>query len=168
MDIRNVFSIISISAALVFISISHPIEAMPPDVVPGVSQVLITTFEQDTLPSDTISAQRKNIVSVDFLVLFPALGYSRIIQITEKTGLVLYGSITPFFGFTIDTGVALAIGKNHHFFEPAGGYLIFLDNFYVKAGYRFQGKKGFVFRIAPGYSISEKVPWFTASLGYAF
>lgn len=147
---------------------STPLNAAPPEDVIEFNEFYNTDFEHDTVKFDTCAITRKNIISVDFLIMFPALGYSRIIQISKKTGLLFYGSITPYFDFIIDLGGAITFGKNHHHFEPGGGYLLSADNFYIKTGYRYQGRRGFVFRIAPGYSITENVPWFTTSFGYAF
>lgn len=142
--------------------------ARPPDTIPMPGPVCYAVPGPDSTRTGSIMLKQKNIVSLDILIMFPALGYSRIVPLSDKSALVLYGSITPFFGFLIDTGAALSLGKKHNFFEPGGGYLMHVDAFYLKAGYRYQGTKGFVFRIAPGYNLTEKVPWFTAGFGYAF
>ncbi len=154
--------------ALILFFNSSPLRAMPVEEIPIFTEVYNPGIESDTVKCNTCSDPGKNIVSVDILIMYPALGYSRIIQLSEKTGIVVYGSITPYFDFIIDLGVALTFGKNHHYFEPGGGYLLSEDNIYIKAGYRYQGQRGFVFRIAPGYLVTENVPWWTASFGFAF
>lgn len=139
MNKRNVFSFISIILALMLFITSHPLIAASPGDLPGFNQSCTAAFAPDTVKLDTFSDVRKNIVSIDILIMFPALGYSRIIQLTEKTGIVAYGSITPFFGIVIDLGAAASFGGRNHHFEPGGGYLLNADNFYIKAGYRDQG-----------------------------
>lgn len=154
--------------ASMLIAIGRPLKAASPGDMPGFNGSCKTITAVETVKLDSLSNTRKNILSIDILIMFPAFGYSRIIQVTEKTGIVAYGSITPFFGFTIDLGAALTFGGKNHHFEPGGGYLLNADFLYVKAGYRYQGQKGFVFRIAPGFSITENVPWWTVGFGYAF
>lgn len=116
----------------------------------------------------TLFDARKNSVCLDFLIIIPAVGYSRIIPFKENGGLVISASVTPFYGFIIDLGGGFIFGKYRHFFEPAAGYWFTADNFYAKIGYRFQGDKGLVLKIAPVWSFSENSPFFTAGVGYAF
>jgi hypothetical protein len=168
MNIKRVYLTIGTGLALSFFLAGIPSAAMSPGVSGGFNELRNVDVEADTVVSDTCVRTRKNIVSLDLLILFPALGYSRIVPLTDNTGLVFYSSITPYFDFVIDVGGAVTLGKTHHFFEPGVGYLLFADSFYVKGGYRYQSKRGFVFRIAPGFNVTEKVPWFTASFGYAF
>jgi len=165
---NRTFPFTGIVCVLVSVFTCRPLIALPSGTGPDSAQLSVEVFEADTAGSDSTTIFRKNILSLDILLMFPALGYSRIVPLTKSTSLVFYTSITPYFGFIIDTGAAASFGKNQHHFEPAGGYLIRADNFYIKAGYRYQGRKGFVFKVAPGYSISKNVPWFTAGFGYAF
>lgn len=171
--IKRVYAYLSIITALILSLNSSPAKAMPPLNYHGYTEIDNSHFKKDTLLSGTYAKSRNNIISLDLLVMFPALGYSRVVPLSNKTGLVFSGSITPFFDGLIDLGGAVTLGKNHHYFEPGGGYQIvnnnfFKNNFYIKAGYRYQSNRGFVFRIAPAYIITVKVPWLTMSLGYAF
>jgi len=168
MNFKITHSFKGLFIAIILLVACHPLEASQSVKIIASNDLLIKYADQDTVKSENRTDSRKNIISVDFLIMFPALGYSRILPLTEKKGLVFYLSITPYFDGVIDLGGALTIGKNHHFFEPGGGYLLLAHNVYIKAGYRYQGKRGFVFRVAPGYSITENVPWFTTSFGYAF
>ncbi len=168
MNINRFFSFVCTILALTLFLTGFPAHALHSENVKGITEKITRYVEPDPALVDTCVKSRNNIISVDFLVLFPAISYSRIIPFLKKTGLSIYGSITPYFGFLIDLGGAITVGKNHHYFEPGGGYLLFVDNVYLKTGYRYQSKKGFVFRIAPGYNITENVPWFTTGFGFAF
>jgi hypothetical protein len=168
MNNRRAVSLMSILLTMIIILGSSPLRAIHFERGDGSPEFFNIETSQDTTIVYTDTEPRNNIISLDILIMFPAIGYSRLVPLSKNTGLSFYGSVTPFFGFVIDLGGAVTVGKNHHYFEPGGGYLLFADNFYLKAGYRYQSRRGFVFRIAPGYSITENVPWFTASFGYAF
>lgn len=116
----------------------------------------------------TLFDARKNTVSLDFIIMFPALGYSRIIPFNRNKGFVLSASATPNWGFTVDLSGGLIFGTHKHFVEPTVGYLAGLNNIYAKLGYRFQGNKGLLLKIAPGWSLTENSLYLTSGIGYAF
>jgi len=116
----------------------------------------------------TLFDARKNSVSLDFILIFPAAGYSRIIPFHNKAGVIASVSLTPSWGFTAELSGGFIFGKHRHFIEPSAGYLFKVANSFVKLGYRFQGDKGLVLKVAPGWSLSGNLLYFTSGIGYAF
>lgn len=111
-----------------------------------------------------------------------SLNYERLLPIGDQTGL----------GFRIGAGSAEALtgllevnflyGRNKHFLETGLGYVnafSYPDQWStIKLGYRYQGKKGFLLKIAPMYIYNFEVLngnedvfdgfWAGACFGYSF
>lgn len=123
--------------------------------------------EQENEPHSLFNA-KKNTVSLDFIIIFPAAGYSRIIPFHKKAGVIVSVSATPNWGFAVDLSGGFIFGSVKHFIEPTAGYLFNVDNAFIKLGYRFQGDRGLVLKVAPGWSLSGNLLYLTSGIGYAF
>lgn len=122
----------------------------------------------DKSKTPTLFDVRKNSVCIDFLIYFPALGYSRIFPLRENIGIVASANMTPYFEYVYEFSGGVLIGKKNKFFEPQAVYWLRANNFMIKLGYRFQGDKGFVFKLAPAWSFSNNMIAWTLGFGYSF
>ena len=124
----------------------------------------------DSQETDSLSLfqVRKNAVFLEFFIVYPGFGISRIIPLKSNFGLVINGAFTPWWELITELEGGIILGRHKHFFEAIGGYWFVADNTYIKLGYRYQSRKGFLLRISPAWSISEGLPMWTVSLGYSF
>lgn len=124
------------------------------------------------IDSVTESAYRGNLPSNSVYIGIMSISYSRVfagnpVGITIGIGL----SYIDAPGLMIES--TLLKGKNRHFFEPGimGVYQSDLGGgVFIRAGYRYQGPKGFLFRAAPllGYIDGGFMPLPAISIGYSF
>jgi len=119
---------------------------------------------------------KRNAVYGEFLGngLYYSINYERqfILKDNER--------ITARIGFsdiTLITEFNYLVGGKNNFFEPGVGYTYFFndpDNLVmIRAGYRYQGKKGLIIRIAPQWAFNTESDsfggfWGSISLGYNF
>ena len=124
---------------------------------------------------------QRNSVFIEIFGLggMASVNYERCVPAGNKTG----------FGFRIGAGAATTLttmvetnflyGKNKRFFETGIGFAnAFVEDeteqwITVKLGYRYQAKKGFLFKVAPMYVYTfEDLDfdgfWLGAALGYSF
>lgn len=115
---------------------------------------------------------RKNALYVELggTGVLGSLNYSRIVPFGEKHGLALAAGVA-FYGDAI-VNASYLYGKTNKFLEAGVGYS-FVENFITpQIGYRFQGKKGFLFRATVMYLTDEEFVDGTLfgglSFGYSF
>ena len=132
----------------------------------------IAYLKKDT--AESIRDIQKNSVYLGLT----SVNYSTMIP-GDRVGFAVGGGFN-FIILGVQAEGTLLIGNTMHFFEPGimtcFGFLKFYDypfrSIMIRAGYRYQGPKGFLFRIAAmsGYGFGE--PEFvilpTASIGYSF
>jgi hypothetical protein len=99
-----------------------------------------------------------------------SLNYDRNIRLGPKTGIVLRVGLSWAEKFFPLGEANLLLGNQRHHLEAGPGYTAFHEGavVFLRAGYRFHGKKGMLVRVAPLYSVNQKFFWFGISLGYAF
>lgn len=142
---------------------------------PHFPKVRSSGLNDHTLLTDTDTAQfwkkRKNIVSMELLLIIPTFNYERNFFITDKIRLAARAGFGFYGGDTfINAGGNLKIGPQKHsgFVE-----LLFVgiddDDIGEKvltAGYSYVAEKGFAFKA--GIGIVDSEPLLVFGLGYAF
>ena len=138
--------------------------------------------------SNTLNAQEFNLVDPPKNVIrknsfYAELGgigvtgsinYDRIVRKNKKTGIVLRVGVTSGYENVIAVvGEAnYIIGRTKHFIELGVGTIDLINPEYsitFRAGYRYQGSNGFLFRAALIHFLWETVPiWPGFSFGYSF
>jgi len=127
---------------------------------------------------------QRNSVYVELLGIagMISINYERLVPLSNKNGLGFRAGIGSAEALTSFIEVNLIHGKSKHFLETGIGYVDAFDYpdqwVSFKLGYRYQAKKGFLFKVAPMYIINfEKAKgnhdvfggiWAGASLGYSF
>lgn len=98
-----------------------------------------------------------------------------VVSIAPRIGAGIYAGLFPVWELNMQLG-----GQQHLFEIGGGGYAFFGEgevgvDWMYRAGYRYQGNKGFLFRIAPQYyrlglgdGTIEHRFWAALSLGYSF
>ena len=101
---------------------------------------------------------------------FGSVNYDRIIPLNKTFGIVLRGGISLFYTVSFLGEVNLLAGGSSHFFEGGIDVRGFTSGHVhvFRAGYRFQGKKGLLIRVAPLFVPHHKQAHFGISLGYSF
>ncbi|PLX11016.1 MAG: hypothetical protein C0598_09155 [Marinilabiliales bacterium] len=117
---------------------------------------------------------RKNSIYVELggKGVFGSLNYDRIIPVGEKSGIVL--GVTVGFYVGVLPSVNYLYGKSKNFLEVGIGYSITEQIILPLIGYRYQGNKGFLFRVGGMYfqpvqpdSFGD-IPMIGLSFGYSF
>jgi len=130
-----------------------------------------TTAQIQNQPAE--QAVKKNSVYYEFFgngLIFGSVNYDRYLPFSEKSGLVLRGGFS-FYEKVFPLGeITFLTGNQKHHFETGIGYTAFHEGSFIflRTGYRFHGRKGFVFRVAPLYHPAESFFWFGISVGYSF
>ena len=118
-------------------------------------------------PITSIKESQRNSI---FFGIF-SVNYSRMIPLNQS-GLSLAAGLSFIDGVALQTEISSLLGSSRHFFEP--GFIWWHDEiddfFMLKIGYRFQGTRGFLFRIGPLFTISDSDFWVfpSMSIGYSF
>ena len=142
-----------------------------------ISSILLVTMSMHAAgagQSDSVSVDiRKNSVYYEIFgngLGAGSLNYDRNIPVSPTTGIVLRAGISWFEKFFPLGEVNILLGNQRHHFEGGIGYTAFHegDGVFLRTGYRFQGKKGLLIRVAPMYCINRKFFWYGLSLGYSF
>lgn len=120
-----------------------------------------------TATTSMYNIRRNSIYNEDFFIF----GYERLIPVDQKVGIALKGGILIFDPFMLVTEVTSVFGGTKHFFEAGMGGIIdpFDDAHFatLRAGYRYQAPKGFLFKSSLIYSPDNFIlPLIT--FGYAF
>ena len=122
----------------------------------------------DSTESQTMFDIRRNAVYTEDLIMY---SYERILPISAKFGFLLKGGILIWDPFMPLAEIAVITGGTKHFFEAGPGAII--DVFYgggfftIRAGYRYQAPKGFLFKFSGIYSPDNFIlP--LIGLGYTF
>jgi hypothetical protein len=110
-----------------------------------------------------------SLSSVNYSIMIPG----------DRVGFTVAGGFNFILGVQAETTVL--IGRTKHFYEPGimvyYGFLEVYDEpvgglIMIRTGYRYQGPKGFLFRVSPMLAIDIDdlvfLPWPTASIGYSF
>lgn len=100
-----------------------------------------------------------------------SINYEGILPFAQNGGLAL--SISAGFLLDFVVGGNLVVGRSHNFFEIGTGYSLPVGLLVPQLGYRFQGDKGFLFRVTGMYFLSNgstfgDFPWAGISFGYSF
>ena len=126
------------------------------------------TIALDIADSSTMFDIRRNAVYTEDLIMY---SYERILPVSNNFGLTLKGGILIWDPFMPVLEIAIITGGTKHFFEAGPGAI--MDIFYeggfftIRAGYRYQAPKGFLFKISGIYSPDNfLLPWI--AIGYSF
>ena len=151
---------------------------------------LITNLhaQQNTAIDSSRNDIRRNTAYFEFLgngVIF-SFNYERLFPLKEKLAMFGRVGVGEYHGedldglnFNLVVAPGILYGERKHFFETSLVYTYmtaYPDNLIaLTLGYRYQGTKGFVFRLTPMYIYNtEKIDsfgntvWFGFSLGWAF
>lgn len=144
--------------------------------------LIISCFLINPVWAQDIGQESENLRKNSIYAGILTLNYSRLFPLRGNTSLSLAGGLS--FLDVTDMGPAIQIeptllfGKKRHFFEP--GIMWWHDPFddfvLVRMGYRFQHSKGFLFRVAPLFTLWEGenendynlIALPSLSLGYSF
>jgi hypothetical protein len=111
-----------------------------------------------------------------------SVNYERMLLVRPGRGIAARIGLGNATAYTALAEIDALFGDSIHWFEPGLGYMHPFDQgnniLSFRAGYRYQGKKGFLFRIAPMYLFNFEVLkgntdvfdgfWLGLSLGYRF
>ena len=116
---------------------------------------------------------KKNSVYYEFFgngLFFGSVNYDRFIPFNKKSGLILRGGFSWYEKVFPLGEINFVTGNQKHHFETGIGFTAFQEGnlVFLRTGYRFHGRKGFVFRVAPLYCPTESFIWFGISFGYRF
>ncbi|MHC1777770.1 MAG: hypothetical protein AB9834_20390 [Lentimicrobium sp.] len=144
--------------------------------------------QQDSLEMQEMNGMRKNSVYFELLGngAVYSINYDRNILINKETALFLriggneyHGEETSVRSYNLIFAAGLLNGGPRHFFEVESGFTWFSNEpdrlIVLSTGYRYQGRKGLLFRATPMYIINTEKGdtfgnslWFGLSLGYSF
>ncbi len=132
----------------------------------------------------SLSNMQRNSFYVELLGIagMISINYKRLVPLSDKNGLGFRVGVGSADALTGLVEVNLIHGKSKHFLETGIGYVDafnYPDQWIsIKLGYRYQAKKGFLFKIAPMYIYNfEKAKgnhdvfsgiWAGAGFGYSF
>lgn len=119
---------------------------------------------------------KRNAVYGEFLGngLYYSINYERQFVLKDNERITVRIGLSD---ITLVTEFNYLIGGKNNFFETGAGYTYFFsdpDNLVlIRAGYRFQGNKGLIFRIAPLWAFNTETDsfggfWCGFSVGYNF
>ncbi|MFH1121976.1 MAG: hypothetical protein V1775_19315 [Bacteroidota bacterium] len=144
--------------------------------------------QQDSLKMQEMKGIRKNSVYLELLGngAVYSFNYDRIIMFKKGDAMFLrlggneyHGIKTSEPSYNLIFAAGLLNGGPRHFFEAGSGFTWFSNEpdrlIVLSTGYRYQGRKGLLFRATPMYIINTEkgdtfgnCPWFGLSFGYAF
>jgi len=144
--------------------------------------------QEGILSENSNKLYRKNSIFLEILGngAVYSFNYDRIFSLKNHKALVIrvggneyHGIHSEKLSYNFIGGAGIVHGGPKHFFDTGIGYTYFSGSpdrlFALMAGYRFQGKKGLLFRLTPMYiNNSEKGDtfgnglWFGLSVGYSF
>ena len=161
----------------------------------AVTFLLICVLAGNKLTSQGVDLQNINFSSVrKNSIYFELLGngavysfnYDRIVPLKQELALVVriggneyHGISNNRLSWNLIGAAGILVGSRYSFFETSLGYTHFLREqdrlIILTGGYRFQGRKGLVFRATPMFIINTETGdtfgnslWFGLSLGYSF
>lgn len=127
----------------------------------------VTSSNVSTVGTTMFDIKHNAVYNEDIL----AFCYERLFPVKDKFGIALKGGVVIFDPFLLIAEVATVFGAPKHFFETGVGAIpdvIYGGGFLtLRAGYRYQAPKGFLFKASAIYSPDNFIiPVIT--LGYAF
>lgn len=144
--------------------------------------------QQDSLEMQEMNGIRKNSVYFELLGngAVYSINYDRILPLKKGDAMFLrfggneyHGSKTSEPSYNLIFAAGIMNGGPRNFFEAGLGFTWFSNEpdrlIVLSTGYRFQGRKGLLFRATPMYIINTEKGdtfgnslWFGLSLGYSF